>query len=522
MSPSRAAKGLRLLVFVLALAPAGLGAAVYTISTTLEVDPENCTLRDALLAVADGGTHGACPGDGNEGPDEIVLALPDLYELDDGPITITGRELWIHGELDQPFGHVRIDLGGNQRLLTVDGGSELRLEHLSIENGSVSGRGGAVEAIDSDLTMKRVSIDLSAATEGGGAISFEATTARTLDLERVDLQSNSANGPGGALFVDLAGGGTVRLVEMRLVDNSVSEPPPGAEPRPVQSLGVFPDGALVGGALALAAAGTLSLELRHLDFEINDLTAAADAAGGGAWIFATGGGSVLAEDLYVVGNFVSEGDGNAVGGLALAVHGPSLELRRLQARANGYGGGAVSVLQARIDVGIGSAATVTDAAVVSGHRSGLAMSATGGSCSLRAANLTVAGHNLDGLALTESGGCTLTLENSIVAKNAAWGSEIPTPLDLRLSGSVTVSGETMVGGEPKFASFATSDYRLASDSPARNAGVEPAVLAIGPFDVEHGTRVLESAVDLGAWEFGALFSDDFERGDPYAWTTLEN
>jgi hypothetical protein len=149
------------------------------------------------------------------------------------------------------------------------------------------------------------------------------------------------------------------------------------------------------------------------------------------------------------------------------------------------------------------------------------MSATGGSCSLRAGNLTVAGQNIDGLALTESGGCTLTLENSIVAKNAAWGFMDPPPLDLRLSGNVVVSAETLVGGEPKFASFVTSDYRLAADSPARNAGVEPAALTIGPFDVDHGTRVLEGDLDLGAWEFGSLFSDDFERGDRWAWTTTE-
>lgn len=64
---------------------------------------------------------------------------------------------------------------------------------------------------------------------------------------------------------------------------------------------------------------------------------------------------------------------------------------------------------------------------------------------------------------------------------------------------------------------ASGDFRIGSASVAANAGNQ-AFLSVGPFDVAHADRIVGVQVDLGALERGALFSDDFEKGDPYAWS----
>lgn len=64
--------------------------------------------------------------------------------------------------------------------------------------------------------------------------------------------------------------------------------------------------------------------------------------------------------------------------------------------------------------------------------------------------------------------------------------------------------------------FAVNNYRLLASSPLRNAGIRvldggaPIPGGVGITDVEGWMRVAEEAVDIGAHEFDAIFTYDFE------------
>ncbi len=64
---------------------------------------------------------------------------------------------------------------------------------------------------------------------------------------------------------------------------------------------------------------------------------------------------------------------------------------------------------------------------------------------------------------------------------------------------------------------AAGDFRLGPTSVAADAGNQT-FLSVGPFDAAHADRIVGVQVDLGALERGALWSDDFEIGDLYAWS----
>ena len=105
------------------------------------------------------------------------------------------------------------------------------------------------------------------------------------------------------------------------------------------------------------------------------------------------------------------------------------------------------------------------------------------------------------------------VENSI-----AFGNATSSGTNLHVfNGTPDVSAENLVGVDPQFVNAAGGDFRLGPTSVAANAGNQ-AFLSVGPFDVAHADRVVGVQLDLGALERGALFSDDFEKGDLYAWS----
>ena len=491
-------------LLAIAVVSTPLEAAVYTITTTDEDTAVNgnCTLREALLAAAESATHDEC--DGDPGADEIILPLTfsDVYELDDGPITLPGRELTVRGVSLL----TTVDLGSNQRFLLATAGSDLEIENVTFLNGSVVGNGGTVAAVGSDLRMKRVQIESSSATRGGG-VSFEATTPHTLDLEDVQIQSCEASAElaasGGAVYVDLDGGGTVRIVRSRLAFNKVTTTAESPTAR--------------GGALDLDAAGAVSIELRHLDVSGNEIHAETNSSGGGAAISIAGSGAVLAEDLEISGNLLfSQTELNDASALRLSITGPALELRRVRAMGNGFWAPLESPAVA-IQIGTGTAATLSDLLLASNKGIGLELRADGASCSLLAGSLTVAGHHYDGITLYQAG-CPLRLENSI-----SWDNDFVGGGDSQITvvdGAPEVSKETadFVGTNPLFVdeNF-TQDFRLQAISPAIGAG-DRTFASVGPYDVRHGRRVLGGEIDLGAFEYESLWVDDFESGDVFAWS----
>lgn len=115
--------------------------------------------------------------------------------------------------------------------------------------------------------------------------------------------------------------------------------------------------------------------------------------------------------------------------------------------------------------------------------------------------------------------------NTLIASNvpADLGSILGLPsgtsLDHCLVGFSTLplSGIGLIVGPPLFVPTSTSDYRLAPNSPARNAGSN--VYATEPFDFDGLPRISGGTVDIGAFEVpDALFPSTNEPLALYAWT----
>ena len=513
MFPFRIARYARLVAVIFALAGSIVGApasaATYLIDTTSDavaVDGE-CTLREALLAVSDDATHNECPGDA--GLDEIVLQAVETYSFTGGEIGLSGKQLLIRGELPVHASQYIIDMGSAQRFLSILNGTNLTLENLTLQNGAAPGAaGGAVNVFESTLKMRNAFVtDCAAYT--GGAIFFgaENTGDVTLELERVELQGNTATDAtvavGGAVNVGLQAGGTVRLTKVEFLNNKVETTGKTLLAR--------------GAGLFMNASGALAIDLRYLNFEGNHIDADANATAGGADIVVSGSGAVFAEDLSFYANSLNAASGqNDSPAFIFSVSGPDFDLRRVSAIANNIFSPNDASAGVRIEAYDGSQGVVSDLLVTNGKGYGVVLAATGSETSLLAGNLTVTKHQHDGIKLFRFADASVVLENSIT-----FGNHSASGVDLSTSGSPVVSAETqaMVGVDPHFVDPVGLNYRLQADSDAIDAG-DQSFVTVGPFDVGHGTRVLGDDVDLGAYEFGAIFVDDFERGDAYAWTSF--
>ncbi len=266
-----------------------------------------------------------------------------------------------------------------------------------------------------------------------------------------------------------------------------------------------------GAGLYLQSFAPATVELRHLDFFGNMITAPSFAIGAGARISLTNQvtGGVDLEDLDFENNsFGTFAGSNSDVGLSFTADGGTVSARRVRLVQNP---GGTTRSQGSINVSGAAQATVSDFLVGNGEGWGLFL-ATSNTANLLAGNLTVAGHADDGLVLAENGG-TLRVENSIAFGNAtSSGSNVNL-----FNGTPDVSAENLIGVDPQFVNAAGGDFRLGPTSVAANAGNQ-SFLSVGPFDAAHGARVVGVNVDLGALERGALFSDDFEKDDLYAWS----
>ena len=261
--------------------------ATYTITTLAEdtANNGNCTLREALLAASTDVTNDACVGDAD--PDTIVLEALGTYNLMAGAIASANRQLTIRGDGDHARTSYVVNLGGAQRLLHVLGNSSLTLENFTVINGFVAGQGGVVLAEDSDLTLRRMAIKFSAATDGGGA-AFVSHGGKTLDVAETSFEQNSIladQSQGGGLYIDLQTGGTVRVVASSFLSNEI--------------LSVAGSFSRSGGGLYLQSFAPATIELRHLDIFGNTITAPSFSIGAGARIALSNQatGSIDLEDL---------------------------------------------------------------------------------------------------------------------------------------------------------------------------------------------------------------------------------
>lgn len=497
--------------FALLAMTSSLQAATNTIVTLVEdeVTNGNCTLREAILATIIEADVDGCAGDA--GPDTIVLAAAGIYDLDDGELAAISSlgDLTVRGAAPLPRGAYVIDLGGNQRFAHLQSGARLELENLEITGGlgvpGVSGRGGgAIYSEGGNLAMRNVAISSCAAMNGGA---IETLGSGTLDLEDVEISNNRADVAGGAVLryggglrVTSFGSPPIRLVNVRFVGNRIVDAAPG-------HLGN-------GGAMALYSGFGGDLTFHGLVFQGNWIDV--DGSGGGAGLYLDCEGAGVrfdAADLDFFDNqFVTSTASGSAAALHLEIEGfPTASLRRVRGQGNGSSSAGAQIVVA---AGPPTTLLVSDVLLADGGGGGLEATSSLSPTGLVLGSLTVTGHPGNGVALFQVGLSSLRLENSIVFANALASGQ-----ELFLSGAgIEVSAENLIGIDPGFVNSATGDFHLAGSSVALNAG-DASFASVGPFDLDHAPRVVGPEIDLGAFERGGLFADDYEAADTHAWTT---
>lgn len=244
MRLSLARLGLPLLLALLGASTAGAVDLVVTTLDESSLDPQECDLRDAILAARSDIQVQACgPGSGDDVIDltglEGTIALEsELPELD-GPLTIRGP---------------------GPELLTVSGADAVRvfrvvsgpvvIEDLRIADGRAegNGRGGGihVDPPGADLlprvTLRRCLVEDNTAFNGGGI----ANDAGDLHVEASTIRGNATSGNSGAGVLNSAG---VAVIEnSTLLSNVADATRPGGG---VANFGVLLPEGPVGGLVEL-------------------------------------------------------------------------------------------------------------------------------------------------------------------------------------------------------------------------------------------------------------------------------
>ena len=313
------------------LVPPGLGASA-------DAPPRSWSLvATVALAAAIGVASGTTPARASSATVssefEFRVALLSFGEDDTGPHTVTlGADITLDGAGDpiyvgtQPLtidgnGHA-LDGGGNSRIVTGSG-PLLRLEDITVRNGSAAGSGGAVEWTGAIEVVDAVVTDNDVVGTGlvtGGAIRV------TGDLEVVDSQvtnnsatSTTGNASGGAVYIN--GGNTFTAERSVLSGNTVDAAATAAGGVVVTTGDLHVTDSVVtgnratgpsalGGALRPAGASTVTRSW----LTGNELTATTSVADGAA--IGAGTGSVTVVDSTLTDNTVtgvSAARGGAVG-----------------------------------------------------------------------------------------------------------------------------------------------------------------------------------------------------------------
>jgi predicted outer membrane repeat protein len=192
----------------LAPVPASAGPSMVTVDTTVDsfdgtCADDDCSLRDALASVPDGGTVGVPSG-------VYTLALTGSGGVEEGDLDLS-RSVSIVRDGDSGVFVDATTLG--DRVVQVDGGADVVLEGLTLLGGRGYFRGGGVRVVSGSLHLDGVTITGGVAGEGGGGLSVSrdghAVVARSLFLE------NRSRGTGGGIEV----AGTLTLRDSAVVGN---------------------------------------------------------------------------------------------------------------------------------------------------------------------------------------------------------------------------------------------------------------------------------------------------------------
>ncbi len=503
---------------LLAAIASGASATTYSVSSLLDgvaVDGE-CRLREAIRAADDNQAVNECPA--GEGNDEIVLASSGSYSFSQGEEELANSGvLALRGVTNDASAH-QIDLGQANRLWSVTSGYSVTLENLTLKRGFANGAGGALRFAAGGFVLRNVTVRDSEATSNGGglfaALAGEDNTVTENVIEGCQFIDNVVSSvsagqaaSGGGVAVHLGVLTTIAVRHSRFEGNAV------------QSSGL---GAVsTGGGLAIRLLGTTSeASFSRLEL-VGNQVAGAGAWGAGAALVAQSGAQLVVEDLVATGNDASQALPSQRGlilDIDLASEGAqSLRLRRFALRTNGSTPSADSEMALRAE---GSSSAIIDSGVVAANRHAGLWATAVGEATVLLGQLTIAGNDGAGLTLSNSSAFLPRLENSILWGNAAPGSIAEDLVAIGPSDADRATNHNWIGDQgdpdPLFVDSAGGDYFLQALSGAVDAG-DSTFASVGPFDANHAPRVVGDEVDLGAYELGGLFADDFEAGDSGAW-----
>lgn len=274
------------LFFMAGVAPQPLPAwgCQPAITVTSSADSGPGTLRQALADLCAGGVI------------TFALPLPNTIALS-ASLTIA-QSMTISGPND---GILTISGEGQRRVLVVNSGLVVNLDHLTIAHGALWGEGGGIYNQNSQLNLSDMVFHNNQATYGGGLSNSGGVVTIANSLFR---NNQTGDADGGALDTH---GGSITLINTTFDQNHAGRR---------------------GGAISAANNATLSI--RRSVFSQNTT----ESEGGGA--ISSYGGSVTIDRTQFQGN-IADGDGGGI----LAVGGTYAITSSTIAGSSGYRGGAI-------------------------------------------------------------------------------------------------------------------------------------------------------------------------------------
>ncbi len=331
---------------------------------------------------------------------------------------------------------------------------------------------------------------------------------------------------GGGIDAWLTGDAIIRVENCRIAENSIVSPSQAW-----------------GGGVSVWLQGTSELHLNRVFVLENTADCGSGAGGsGGLYIVASDSSIVTISSASIEGNTVQTSNLSALiqyGGIAVFGDDDSLvTIEDTQVRANSLegstnvwvsgaqlsGGQSLVVQRCRfIDNHAPLSDSVyqtfvnhgrlTDSIVAGGNANGLYLGSN--NISIEATNLTVADAPGVGVSLNVGTNSSISLFNSAIFGNTVdlevfpWSTGL---LDMNFN---------LVGSNPGFVDPTNRDYHLLIGSPAENAGTNSPPGDLGPLDCDRGPRIIDSTVDIGAFEgISEVFTDGFESSTTQAWSYI--
>jgi predicted outer membrane repeat protein len=404
------------------------------------------------------------------------------------------------GSVNNNGGAVNILAGG---LLTVN-------DCAFIDNDAATG--GAIYALDCDVTVSNSQFTNNSATNIGGAI---RTNRGELIVTGSNFQGNAADGTGGAIQHNGNNAFSVSIADT-VFESNTTETTGGAvysaEAPSLTLEGVdFLNNVTLGTGSqdtgGVFIAGTPSTLVLDCDFERNLCPGS-----GGALRFSNASGDVI-NTRFIDNEASSGGAVQVVGALSMVSVFNSVfdgNSARRPGSDSATGGGAMTVSQNGSRLDVYNSLFVNNTAVTGG-----AITAFDAGV-LNVYNSTMVGNDADALGgaiRRSSASAAVTVNNSVFTGNLPFGSQVA----INGSGTDFVNFSIVEGGytepgvgtfdaDPMFVNASAGDYRLMPGSPAIDAGSSSRYLG-GPFsDLAGGVRVTDDpdTVDAGEAIFGAV------------------